>query len=152
MPSHTEIVDCLLLGFAATLGTIVIHGFVVHTIVMALRRNLLRGVLGMRIRFNLAFVMSATLLAFIGHLVEISFWAFALDLLGAVAGFSEGVYASAGNYTTLGSDVVLPLRWKLVGPIEAVCGMLMFGVSTALIFAVLQRLIHARFEGDDNIL
>ena len=70
---------------AATLGTIVIHGFVVHTIVMALRRNLQRGVLGMRIWVNMTFVMSATLLALVGHLVEIALWAFALDISGAVA-------------------------------------------------------------------
>jgi hypothetical protein len=152
MPSNSEILDCLLLGFAATLATIVVHGFVVHAIVMTLRRNLLSGVLGMRIWVNLAFVMSATLLAFVGHLGEIALWALALDLSGAVAGLGASLYASAGSYTTVGSDIVMPLRWKLVGPIEAACGMLMFGVSTAFIFAVIQRLIHARFEGDDNIL
>ena len=132
------------------MGTIVIHGFVVHTIVMTLRRNLQRGVLGMRIWVNLTFVMSATLLAFAGHLVEIALWAFVLDISGAVADISAAIYSSAGSYTTVGSDIVLPPQWKLLGPLEAVCGMLMFGLSTAFIFAVIQRLIHARFEGADN--
>jgi hypothetical protein len=84
--------------------------------------------------------------------VEIALWAFALDISGAVADLSAAIYSSAGSYTTVGSDIVLPLRWKLLGPFEAVCGMLMFGVSTAFIFAVIQRLIHARFEGEDNFL
>jgi len=150
MPSH--ILSFLLVGFAATLGTIVIHGFVVHAIVMGLRRNLQRGVLGMRIWVNMAFIMSATLLALFGHLAEIALWAVALDLSGAVADISAAVYSSAGSYTTVGSDIILPPRWKLLGPFEAVCGMLMFGVSTAFIFAVIQRLIHARFEGADNFL
>jgi hypothetical protein len=35
--------------------------------------------------------------------------------------------------------------WKLLGPLEAANGMLMFGVSTAMIFAVIQRLVQARF-------
>jgi hypothetical protein len=35
--------------------------------------------------------------------------------------------------------------WRLLGPVEAANGMLMFGVSTAMIFAVIQRLIEARF-------
>jgi hypothetical protein len=35
--------------------------------------------------------------------------------------------------------------WKLLGPMEAADGMLMFGVSTAIIFAVIQRLIETRF-------
>ena len=96
--------------------------------------------------------MSATLLALVGHLVEIALWAFTLDISGAVADLSVAIYSSAGSYTTGGSDIVLPLRWKLLGPFEAVCGMLMFGVSTAFIFAVIQRLIHARYEGEDNFL
>jgi hypothetical protein len=35
--------------------------------------------------------------------------------------------------------------WRLLGPLEAATGMLMFGVSTAVIFAVMQRLIYERF-------
>ena len=42
MPNHIAILSSLLVGLAATLGTIVIHGFVVHTIVMTLRSNLQR--------------------------------------------------------------------------------------------------------------
>ncbi|HZZ59963.1 MAG TPA: two pore domain potassium channel family protein [Roseiarcus sp.] len=142
----------LLVGFAATLGTIVIHGFVVHAIVMALRRNLQRGLLGVRLWVNLTFIMSATLLALVGHLVEIALWAFALKITGAVPDLSAALYSSGGSYTTSGSDIVLPPQWKLLGPFEAVCGMLMFGVSTAFIFAVIQRLIHARFEDADKFL
>jgi hypothetical protein len=35
--------------------------------------------------------------------------------------------------------------WKLLGPLEAANGMLVFGVSTAMIFAVIQRLVQAKF-------
>lgn len=140
------------MGLSATLGTIVIHGFAVHTIIMTLRRNLQRGVLGRRIWMNLTFVMGATLLAFAGHLGEIVLWAFALDRTGAVADFGAAIYSSAGSYTTSGSDVVLPPQWKLLGPFEAVSGMLMFGVSTAFIFAVIQRLLHAQFDDADKFL
>jgi hypothetical protein len=126
-----------------------IHGLVVHTIVMTLRRNLQRRVLGVRLWVNLTFIMGATLLALAGHLVEIALWAFALDMCGAVADISAAIYSSAGSYTTSGSEIVLPPRWKLLGPFEAVSGMLMFGVSTAFIFAVVQRLIHARFETEN---
>ena len=65
---------------------------------------------------------------------------------------SSSIYSSAGSYTTSGSDIVLPQQWKLLGPFEAVDGMLMFGVSTAFIFAVVNRLIHARYEGEDTFL
>jgi hypothetical protein len=150
MPSHIAILSSLLVGLAATLGTIVIHGFVVHTIIIALRRNVQRGVLGLRLWVNLTFVMSATVLALFGHLAEIALWAFVLELSGAVADLRTAIYSSAGSYTTSGSDIVLPLQWKLLGPFEAVCGMLVFGVSTAFVFAVIQRLIQARFEDADK--
>jgi hypothetical protein len=152
MPSQIAILGSLLMGLAATLGTIVIHGFVLHTIVMTLRRDLKRGVLGARIWVNMTFVVGATLLAFAGHLGEIGLWAFALDLSGAVADIRAAIYSSAGSYTTSGSDIALPPRWKLLGPFEAVDGMLMFGVSTALIFAVIQRLIHALYDDADKFL
>ena len=150
MPSH--LLNALLVGLAATLGTIVIHGVVVHAIVIALRGNLQRGVLGARIWMNLTFVMSTTLLALLGHLMEIGLWAFALDVTGAAADLGAALFSSAGSYTTAGSDIILPLPWKLLGPLESVCGMLMFGISTAFIYAVINRLIHARFEGADNFL
>jgi hypothetical protein len=152
MPSPIAILSSLLVGLAATLGTIVIHGFAVHTIIMTLRRNLQRGVLGRRIWMNMTFIMGATLLALAGHLMEITLWAFVLEISGAVGDISTAIYSSAGSYTTTGSDIVLPPRWKLLGPLEAVAGMLMFGLTTAFIFAVIQRLIHARFDDADKFL
>jgi hypothetical protein len=150
--SPIAILCALLVGLAATFGTILIHGFVVHTIVMTLRRDLKRGVLGPRIWVNLTFVMAAALLALAGHLGEIALWALTLEISGAGADFSTAIYSSAGSYTTSGSDIVLPPQWKLLGPLEAVDGMLMFGVSTAFIFAVVNRLIRARFDDEDKFL
>jgi hypothetical protein len=113
MPNHIAILSSLLMGLAATLGTIVIHGFVVHTIVMTLRSNLQRGVLGVRIWVNMTFIVSATLLALTGHLVEIALWAFALDICGAVADISAAIYSSAGSYTT-------GFRHRIAATMEAV--------------------------------
>jgi hypothetical protein len=50
------------------------------------------------------------------------------------------------NYTSLGyGDIVMSPAWKVLGPIEATNGLLMFGVSTAMIVAVIQRVIERRF-------
>jgi hypothetical protein len=151
-PSHIAILIPLTVGLAATFGTIIIHGLVVHTIVVRLRGNLQRGLLGMRIWMNLTFIMGATLLALAGHLGEIALWGFTLNISGAVTDISEAFYSSAGSYTTSGSDIVLPPQWKLLAPFEAVDGMLMFGISTAFIFAVINRLIRARFDDADKHL
>jgi hypothetical protein len=146
--NRMAIVSSLLVGLSATLGTMVIHGLVVHTIIIEMRRDLERGRLGVRLSENLTFVGGTTLLSLAGHILEVALWAFVFDRCGAVADFRLALYCSAGNYTTVGSgDVILSPRWKLLGPIEAAAGLLMFGVSTALIFAVIQRLIHARLDG-----
>ena len=41
---------------------------------------------------------------------------------------------------------------EALGTFEAVDGMLMFGVSTAFIFAVVNRLIHARYDDADTFV
>jgi hypothetical protein len=152
MPSHIAILIPVIVGLAATLATIVIHGFVLHAVVVSLRRDLKRGVLGERIWVNMTFIMVAILLALAGHLGEIALWALTLDISGAVPDIGAAIYSSAGSYTTSGSDIALPPQWKLLGPFEAVDGMLMFGVSTAFIFAVVNRLIHARYDDADKFL
>ena len=49
------------------------------------------------------------------------------------------------NFTTLGyGDIVMSREWRLLGPLEAVAGMLMFGISTAVLFAVVQALFRLR--------
>jgi hypothetical protein len=42
-------------------------------------------------------------------------------------------------------DLVMTPAWRMLGPLEAADGMLMFGVSTAIIFALIQRLLQDRF-------
>ena len=151
-PSHIAILIPLIVGLAATVATIAIHGVVLHTIVISLRRDLKRGRLGARVWVNMSFVMATIMLALAGHLAEIVLWAFVLDAAGAVADIGAAIYSSAGSYTTSGSDIALPPQWRLLGPFEAVDGMLMFGVSTAFIFAVVNRLIHARYDDADKYL
>jgi Ion channel len=60
------------------------------------------------------------------------------------------LYHSAVNYTSLGyGDVVMSAAWRLLGPLETADGMLMFGVSTAMMFAVIERLVQTRFKLED---
>lgn len=145
------ILSTLLVGFAATLGTMVIHGLVAHTIIMQMRRDLERGWLGARLWVNLTFVSGTTLLALVGHILEVALWAFVFKLCGGIAGFGAALYCSAGNYTTVGSGgVLLAPQWRLLGPFEAAAGLLMFGASTALIIAVIQGLIRVRLAGAER--
>ncbi|MGA3046899.1 MAG: ion channel [Terracidiphilus sp.] len=83
---------------------------------------------------------------FVAHLIEISLWAALFVICGEFKSLSLAYYHSAVNYTTLGyGDLIMSPSWKLLGPLEAADGALMFGVSTAMIFTIAQRLMHAKF-------
>lgn len=106
--NRIAILSSLLVGLSATLGTLVIHGLVVHTIIIEMRRDLKRGRLRVRLWENLIFVSGTTLLSLAGHIIEVVLWAFVFDLCGGVADVRAAFYCSPGNYTTMGSgDVVL---------------------------------------------
>lgn len=74
------------------------------------------------------------------HTVEVWLWAIALLLLGAVSSVSDAVYFSLATYTTVGyGDVVLGPHHRVFGAMAAVTGMLVFGLSTAFLVAILTR-------------
>ena len=51
-------------------------------------------------------------------------------------------YFSSSSYATVGyGDVTLPSRWRLLGPLESMAGVLMCGVSVCLLFATITRLM-----------
>ena len=52
-------------------------------------------------------------------------------------------YFSSSSYATVGyGDVTLPSRWRLLGPLESIAGVLMCGVSVCLLFATITRLMN----------
>jgi voltage-gated potassium channel len=51
-------------------------------------------------------------------------------------------YFSASSYSTVGyGDLILPFNWRLLGPLEAVTGVLMSGISVSVLFALVIRLL-----------
>ena len=83
------------------------------------------------------------------HLTQIALWAAAFLLCGQASTLETALYVSAQSYTALGyGDVLLSERWRLLGPLEAINGLLFFGLSTAVLFAIMSELIahRLRFE------
>jgi Ion channel len=70
----------------------------------------------------------------------------------AAAPASAGpVYFAFVNYTTPGYGDVTPVeRWRLLGPMTAMNGLLMFGWSTAVIFEVLRRMVRSGVEAGND--
>jgi ion channel len=137
----------LMVSLITILGTIVIHALAVIVIVHFIRRQHRLGRIGVRFWQDVAIVCTATLLAGAAHLFEISVWALVFVFCGEFARFAGAFYHSATNYTTLGyGDVVMTASWKLLGPLEAADGLLMFRVSTAIFVSVIQLMVRAKFR------
>lgn len=140
------IVTPLIVGAGAVLCTIFIHAMALGATINFFRRETRLGRAGMRYLIDLAIVVLVMSFAFVAHVIEIALWALLFMICGEFQQFGAAYYHSAVNYTTLGyGDVIMTSSWKLLGPLEAADGSLMFGVSTAMIFAVILRLIQTRF-------
>jgi len=136
----------LAVGSIAVLGTIFIHALPLSATVNFVRREKRLGLLGTSFWIDMGIVARAILYALAAHLTEIGLWAVLYIMCGEFLDFGTAYYHSAVNYTSLGyGDLIMTPRWRLLGPLETANGMLLFGVSTAQIFAVIQRLVEARF-------
>ena len=146
-PSPDRVAILLPLGVAVaiTFCTVVIHALTMMPMIYFVRYELRLGRAGVRFWKDVAIVAGATLVALAAHLVAIATWAMVFSLCGEFSQFAEAVYHSGLNYTTLGdSDAVISPSWRLLVPLVGANGMLMFGVSTAMLFALVQRLTQAR--------
>lgn len=96
-----------------------------------------------RRRFMLKFatVMGVTsLLATILHGIEGAIWAAAYRFLDALPDNRTAMLYSISAITSYGhANLYLKERWQLMGALEALNGMLLFGLTTAFLFAMIQR-------------
>jgi len=136
----------MLVGTIAIAFTIVVHSGALIANIHLVRRERRLGHLGAGFWVDLRLVFVAMMLALAAHLIEIGVWALLFMRSGEFQAFGIAFYHSAMNYTTLGyGDIVMSPAWRLLGPLEAMDGLLMAGVSTAMIFAVILRLVETRF-------
>ncbi|MDD1536358.1 MULTISPECIES: potassium channel family protein [unclassified Bradyrhizobium] len=94
-----------------------------------------------RPRLHLMAVMVATAaVLMLAHTLEILVWALAYLILGAAPAESDLLYFGFVNYTTLGYGDITPVQaWRLIGPMTAMNGILLFGWSTAVLFELLRK-------------
>jgi len=88
-----------------------------------------------------ALVMQTTVAVIVLHGIVILLWASCYRWL-CLPSWESAFYFSASSYATVGyGDVVLPSKWRLLGPLESMVGMLMAGVSIGLLFAAVTHLV-----------
>lgn len=134
----------LLLGGAVSLGNIAIHAVVMAAVIGTARRTLKWK--HRRSQAWIAAVMVATVgVLMVAHIAEVITWSFAYAILDVVPAGTDVLYFAFVNYTTLGYGDVVPVeRWRLLGPMAAMNGVLLFGWSTAVIFEVLRQAVRSR--------
>jgi hypothetical protein len=95
--------------------------------------------------FGLRPLLVVMLVMMLGTIVQIALWGVLFVVLGEFDEFYEAMYHSAVNFASLGyGDIVMSTPWKLLGPLEAVCGVLMLGMTAAALMAILQQMINTQ--------
>jgi hypothetical protein len=145
----------LLVGLAVSLVNIAVHAMAMQAMraprrwALAARRRAPAWILIPAMIATVAVLMLA-------HLAEIGIWALVYDALGVIEWRApgDGFYFAFVNYTTLGyGDVVPAPRWRLLGPMTTLNGILLAGWSTAVIFDTLIAIgRHLREHGERLVL
>jgi hypothetical protein len=97
--------------------------------------------------FSILIVAFAVMVAL--HTLETMIWAIFYQSWQLFSNFETSLYFSLTSYTTIGfGDVVLPDRWRLLGGIEGISGILLSGLSTAFLFVIVSTIQQTR--GNDR--
>lgn len=144
-------IENILVSGLTMMGCIVVQCFIVSLVLKLLlaldRKRFLRPTV-LRASCLLAAVM---LIMVAGHLLQISLWAGVFFAYREFDDFSTAFYHSTVNFTTLGyGDLVMRQEQRLLGALEAASGVLMFGLTTSVMFTVMQMLMKRERERIGN--
>jgi polyferredoxin len=130
----------LITGLLISLACIAVHS-VFMAVVNGTATNTSRLLEARPANLRVVLIMAATVTALLAaHVIEVAIWGLAYALLQAAPKRVDAFYFAFVNYTTLGYGDILPEpRWRLLGPIAAMNGVLLFGWSTAVIYDVLRN-------------
>jgi hypothetical protein len=131
-----------LVGCLVSVINIMIHALVTVGAVGIARSAVLRHSALPRLDLMVVMVGTAVTLM-VAHTLEVFVWALAYAIVGAASAGSDLLYFAFVNYTTLGYGDITPVQvWRLIGPMTAMNGILMFGWSTAVLFEVLRKTLE----------
>ncbi|SNR72410.1 Ion channel [Lutibacter agarilyticus] len=104
-------------------------------------------------RFKIAkeYLVSITvLIIFFTIIIESIVWALGYMVLGAIEKFEPAFYFSLVTFTTLGyGDITLGENYRLLASFEAANGIIIFGWSTAIVIAVVQKVYLQKYSKKD---
>ncbi len=136
----------LIFGIGTFICTIFIYALVYLFVMALIEWYTQEGHVSSKSR-NVMALSVTVILILVSHICSIALWAWIFILLGEFGSFDAAFYFSAVNYTTLGyGDIILSKAWRLLGPLEAVNGVIMLGSTTALTFALQISLTRQRLK------
>jgi voltage-gated potassium channel len=81
------------------------------------------------------------------HAAETAVWAVFYQTWQLFPNFETSLYFSLTTYTAIGfGDVVLPEKWRLLGGVEGISGLLLCGLSTAFLFLIISTFQQNRHK------
>jgi hypothetical protein len=126
-------------GSTVSLANIAVHAMAMIMVIRAARSTAAKWPSFPTLRLSTVMIAAVAVLM-AAHLCEIAIWSLAYAFVEATPEGAEGLYFAFVNFTTLGYGDIVPVpRWRLLGPMTAMNGVLLFGWSTAVIFEVLSR-------------
>jgi voltage-gated potassium channel len=137
----------LLIAFGIMAVCLVVH--VTGMILLAEELVRQRLKIGARLGFVYAGIMliAAFFVVITLHAGEAVIWAGFYDWAGLFKDFETSLYFSMQSYSTVGyGDVLLPEKWRLLGTIEGISGVLLCGLSAAFLFAIVNALFRSRLQ------
>ena len=126
-------------GVALVAIVMVLHGLGMVWTLRIVHR--LKGRLGPNVKLaaSLLVLVVAAWLITVTHLVEVFAWAGFLHWKRALPNMSVAYYLSLLDYTTLGCEYDLPVRWRLLEGMIAISGLMTFAWSTGVLFTLAQE-------------
>ena len=83
------------------------------------------------------------------HFLESVIWAWFYQWWELFPDLETSMYFSLKSFTTIGyGDVLLPQKWRLLGCIEGLTGVLLSGMSTAFLFVILNAVLQFRMRNE----
>lgn len=130
------ILGCLTMVVCLSIQCVVLAALM-HFLVLLETKDMIKPTL-LRASSVLIVAMLAML---VGNLLQMTVWAGLFSAVGEFEDFATAFYHSAVNFATLGyGDLVMSEEHRLLGALEAINGVMMFGLTTGLLFAVLSAL------------
>ncbi|HUO52581.1 MAG TPA: hypothetical protein VMT93_08685 [Gemmatimonadaceae bacterium] len=98
-----------------------------------------RGIL----RRGIGVLLIASMLIVAAHALEVIAWAGFFSWKDCFPSLSTSYYYALLQYTTVGSELDLPDRWRLLGGMIAIAGLLTFAWSTTVLLTIAQKVQDA---------